>query len=355
MRKPLVLVVVGLVFACGALIAVEADEAWSAPRTASGHPDIQGVWANNNAIPMQRPPEWADKEKLSDEELAQLVAAAKEATNPGEDALFGDQLVLAAIAKTKAESYDPATGNYNQFWVAERDFSNRTSLVIDPPNGQIPAMTAAAKQKMCEALEYAAEHPADSWLDRPLSERCVTYGVPFVGAGYNGYFQIFQNESHVVIQQEMIHDARIVALGDTSELPEDIQLLHGNSRGWWDGDTLVVETKNYSPQSNFMGASENLRMTERFTRLGPTHLEWELTFSDPTTWTQPWTISIPLKGKDEAIFEYACHEGNYGMEGILSGHRAHEAQGKGPQEKPQNLRFAALGCDDLGSTSSGSE
>ncbi len=329
-----------------AVLAAAADESWTVSRNDYGHPDLEGVWANNNAIPMERPAEWEGKDRLTEAELQELVEAAKEASNPGEDALFGDQLVLAAIAKTKAESYDPATGNYNQFWVAERDFSNRTSLVVEPPDGRIPPLTEAARRKMCAQIEYASEHPADSWLDRSLSERCVSFGVPFVGAGYNGYFQIFQSLDHVVIVQEMIHDARIIPLVDRPSLSDDIRLLHGDSRGHWDGDTLVVETRNYSPKSSFRGSSENLQLTERFTRLGPTHLEWELTISDPSTWTAPWSISIPLKGTDEAIFEYACHEGNYGMSGILAGHRAHEAQGKAPQQAPLNLRYQTLGCEE---------
>ncbi|MEE2778818.1 MAG: hypothetical protein VYE73_18915 [Acidobacteriota bacterium] len=352
-RLLIVTVLITGLMAPGALAAEAADESWSLPRTAFGHPDFQGVWANNNATPLERPAAWADRETLSDAELQDLIKAAQEVSGPGEDALFADQLVLAAIEKDKAKSYDPATGNYNGFWVSDRDFSNRTSLVTDPPNGRVPRLTDEKLEQVCAMLEHLSEHPADSWLDRPISERCISYGMPFLLPGYNGYSQIFQTEDHVVIQQEMIHDARIIPLGDRPELADDIRLWHGNSRGWWEGDTLVVETKNFSPKSFFMFATEGMHMTERFTRIGPAHLEWEVTIDDPTTWTTQWTASIPLKGTDEAIFEYACHEGNYGMEGILAGHRAHEAQGKAPQmEQPENL-FQAIDCSAVGATATG--
>ena len=335
------------------VVAAEADdETWTVPRTADGHPDLQGVWSNNNATPLERPAEWEGKERLTDAELEELIAAAREVSNPGEDALFVDQLVLAAIAKTKAETYDPATGNYNQFWVSERDFSNRTSLVVDPPDGRVPALTEDKRRQVCSLMTHLQEHPADSWLDRPLSERCITYGMPFISPGYNAYFQIFQSSDHVVIHQEMIHDARVIPLGDKPQLDDGIQLWHGDSRGHWEGDTLVVETKNFSPKSNFMFSADGLNVIERFTRLGPDHLEWQVTFTDPDTWAKPWTVSIPLKGTDEALFEYACHEGNYGMEGILSGHRAHEAQGRAAQVDPENL-FGDLDCSDLVPASSG--
>ena len=337
-----------------ALCAEAADDSWIVPRTVDGQPDLQGVWANNNAIPLQRPPEWEGKERLTDSELAELEAAAAAATNSGEDALFGDQLVLAAIARTKAESYDPTTGNYNQFWVADRDFSNRTSLVVDPPDGLIPSLTQEATQRLCAQMKYSLAHPADSWEDRPLSERCITYGVPFVNSGYNAYFQIFQSTDHVVIEMEMIHDARVIPLKDKPHLDGRIRQWHGDSRGHWEGDTLVIETTNYSTKSDFMGSRQNLQLTERLTRVGPSTLNYEITVNDSTTWTRPWTVSIPLKGKDEAIYEYACHEGNYGMEGMLSGHRAEEAAGKTLAEPDPGtvFRYANLVCDDTAAASS---
>ena len=315
------LVLVAPVFAQSA--SVNRDT-WTVPRTSDGRPDLNGVWANNNATPLERPAAWAGKDHLSGEELAALKAAAVQATDPGQDALFGDQLVLAAIAGEKGESYDPGTGNYNQFWIVERDFSNQTSLVVDPSDGRIPSLTKAAKRRQVEKAAYRIEHPADTYTDVPLSERCVTYGVPRIGAGYNSYFQIFQSVDYVVFYMEMNHDARVISLDDRQPIDSSIQQWHGNSIGRWEGDTLVVETANYSPKSNFMGASDQLKLIERFTWTAPKTLQYEVTIDDPTTWSQPWTVSIPLMHSDDALYEYACHEGNYAMEGILAGERAKE-------------------------------
>jgi len=300
-----------------------SDGQWVVPRTPDGHPDLQGVWANNNITPLERPEVWADKAELSDEELAALRVAATNAVGDG-DALFGDQLVLAAIQGIEATSYDPTTGNYNQFWIADRDFTNQTSLVIDPPTGRIPDVLPDARERLREAGQYGRDHPADSYTDRPLPERCVTYGVPRLGAGYNSYYQIFQSADYVVIMYEMIHDARIIPLGDQQRLDDGVRLLHGDSRGYWDGDTLVVETTNYSSSASFRGSSDGLHMVERFSRVAPDTLQWEVTITDPTVWTAPWTVQIPLAHSPEPMFEYACHEGNIGMEGILAGHRYEE-------------------------------
>jgi len=302
------------------------DNNWTLPRTADGHPDLQGVWANNNATPLERPEEWAGKDTLTEEELAALQVAATEAVDDG-DALFGDQLVLAAIERTKAGSYDPTTGNYNQFWIADRDFNNRTSLVVDPPDGRIPAMTSSGQARAKMIRDHRRLHPADTYTDRPLSERCVTYGHPRLGAGYNSYYQLFQSKDHVVVYMEMNHDARVIPIDGTPTLNDDVRLWHGDSRGYWDGDTLVVTTTNYASDATFRGnTSENMTVTERFTRVGPQTLNYEVTIDDPTTYTKPWTVMIPLMGTTDAVYEYACHEGNIGMDGILAGHRAEERE-----------------------------
>ena len=301
-----------------------APENWTVPRTQNGDPDISGVWANNSAIPFERPDAWAEKEQLTPEELAELKVAAANATDAGQDALFGDQLVLAAIEQRQATSYDPTTGNYNGFWIADRTFSERTSLVVNPSNGRLPALTPRADALAAERRAYTTDHPADTYTDRPLPERCVSFGAPNLQAAYNSYSHIAQNENHVVIVQEMIHDARVIPL-DGRALPSDsIAQLHGVSRGHWDGDTLVVETTHYQGMSGYRPTSPALRVTERFTRVAPDVLEHEITFDDPETWVHPWTIIVPLEYSPDPIFEYACHEGNIGMEGILSGHRAEE-------------------------------
>ncbi len=306
-----------------------AKKTWRAPRTASGHPDLQGVWANNVITPLQRPKIWEGREVLTTEEveiLKQKVAGAAETDG---DAIFaGEDLIQAALSDSKAKSYDPTTGNYNHFWLVERDYDNRTSLIVEPSNGRLPALTPAAQTRQQAAAERRRLHPADGPEDRPLGERCITFGSPRLGAGYNSYYQILQTPDHVVIMMEMAHDARVIPLDGRPHVPDRIRQWHGDSRGRWEGDTLVVETRNYSPKSNFMGAAENLHVVERFTRVGPTTLKYEVSISDPTTWTEPWTAVIPLKHSDDKVYEYACHEGNIGLFGILSGHRAEEAAGK---------------------------
>jgi hypothetical protein len=309
-----------------------ASDGWTVPRTADGRPDLQGVWANNSAIPFERPEAWEGKNRLTDEELAELKAAAAEASDAGQDALFGDQLVLAAIKRTEATSYDPTTGNYNGFWIAERTFSDRTSLVVDPPDGRLPPMTAAATTRLGDQLASTREHPADTFADRPLSERCVSFGAPNLQAGYNSYSQIFQGSDHIAIVQEMIHDARIIPIDGRARPDESITQLHGVSRGHWEGDTLVVETTHYPQKSGYRPTSAGLRVTERFTRVGPETLQHEITYDDAATWTKPWTIVVPLAYSPDPMFEYACHEGNIGMEGILAGHRAEERAAAAPEK-----------------------
>ena len=297
---------------------------WTVPRTADGHPDLQGVWANNSVTPFERPPQWAGKERLTDEELADLKAAAAAVIASGLDAQFGDQLVLKALeGLTDADSYD-TTGNYNQFWMADRDFTHQTSLVVDPPDGQLPALTAAAERVTAERRRYRRAHPADGPEDRGLGERCANFGVPRLGAGYNSYFQIFQSSQHVAVFKEMAHDAKLIPLDGSPHAPDVVRQWNGDSRGRWEGDTLVGETTNFSPKSNFRGSAEHLHLVERYTRVGPDTLNYEVRVTDATIWIRPWTVLIPLKRSADAVFEYACHEGNYGMEGILSGHRAQE-------------------------------
>jgi hypothetical protein len=306
-------------------------KAWTAPRTGDGHPDLQGVWANNVATPMQRPKALEGRATLSDQEVEALKAAAAELFAGDGDAAFGDQVFEAALAKAKSfTSSDGKTGDYNHFWLVERDFDNRSSLITDPPDGRIPPLTPAAEKTAAARRERLRGEGdlsmgrADSWEDRGLGERCITFGAPRLGAGYNSYIQIFQSRDYAVILQETIHDARIIPLDGRPHPPSSVRQWLGDSRGRWEGDTLVIETTNYSPKSNVMGASENVKVTERLTRVNATTLKHEVTFDDPSTWTKPWTLMIPLKQVDEKMYEYACHEGNSGLEGILAGARAEE-------------------------------
>jgi hypothetical protein len=290
-----------------------------------GQPDLQGVWANNNATPLERPAALAGRALLTDAEVAALKAKAAELFSGDGDAAFGDDVFLAVLSGVKKfGSSDTTTGNYNQFWIVDRDFDNRTSLITDPPDGRLPPMTPEAQKRRASLQLDRAQRGSDGPEDRTLSERCITFGAPRLGAAYNSYFQIFQTRDHVAILMETIHDARIIPLDGRPHVGQNVRQWHGDSVGRWEGDTLVVETTNYSPKSDFRGARENLHIVERFTRVSPGRIDYEVVVNDPTTWTRPWTAMIPLKLTQEEIYEFACHEGNEGMVGILAGARAQE-------------------------------
>jgi hypothetical protein len=313
-----------------------AAPGWKVPRTPDGHADLQGVWGNNSVTPMARPRQWKDKAQLTDAELEDLKQFTSKFIDQGGDAIFGNFVQLALDAKDKGAfnqvSYDPTTGNYNQFWMADREWDHRTSLIIDPPDGQYPALTPEAEARRAAAAKArasarATRGPSDGPEDRPLSERCISYGAPRTGANYNSYVQIIQSPDTTVLLQEMIHDARVVPMTPKPHLPATIRQLHGDPRGRWEGDTLVVETTNFI--NGFQASTPNVKVTERYTRVSSDFINWALTVEDPATWTKPFTFMIRLKKADGQIYEYACHEGNYAMEGILAGARAEEKKAKG--------------------------
>jgi len=299
---------------------------WVLPRTVDGQPDLQGVWSNNVATPLQRPQSLAGRSVLDADEVAALKAAAEELFNGDGDAAFGDSVFEAALAKTKSfTSIDGRTGDYNHFWLPVREFENRTSLITDPLDGRIPALTAEGQRRAATRPPMGLDNPrADTWEDRSLTERCITFGAPRLGAGYNSYYQIIQSRDYVVVVMETIHDARIIPLDGRPHVGASIRQWLGDSRGHWDGDTLVVDTRNYPATNSLMGATDNLGVTERFTRVAIDTIKYEVTFDDPSTWVRPWTAMIPLKRADEQLYEFACHEGNTGLEGILSGAREQE-------------------------------
>lgn len=316
-------------------VAAQGGSGWSVPRTPDGHPDLQGVWANNGIAPMTRPTQWKDKgPTLTEAEVQDLKATLAKFVDQGGDAIFGNVIQLALDAKEKGKfnqtSYDPTTGNYNQFWMADRDIDNRTSLIIDPPDGQFPPLTPEGEARralgrtpvVVEGSESGPRGTADGPEDRPLSERCISYGVPRMQANYNSYFQLVQSPETVVIYQEMIHDGRMVNMTGAPHLPSSVRQLHGDPRGHWDGDTLVVETTNYI--NGFQGSTNDVKITERYSRPSAEYLNWSITVDDPKTWTKPWTLMIRLKLTKDQIYEYACHEGNISMAGILGGARADE-------------------------------
>jgi hypothetical protein len=307
-----------------------AAKAYTAPRTPDGQPDLQGVWANNAATPVERPKELEGRATLTEAEVAALSKRAGELFNGETDAAFGDSVFTAALKDAKTfKSTDTQTGNYNHFWIVDRNFENRTSLVTDPPDGKIPALTPDAQKRQDASVAYKKEHPADGPEDLPLTHRCVTFGVPNIFAGYNSYYQIIQSKDHVAIASEMIHDVRIIPLDNHPHVDSKTRLWLGDSRGHWEGNTLVVETTNFNNRTNFIssktnGSLENLRLVERFTRVGPNTLQYDVTLTDPTTWTKPWSATLFWTHSTGQIFEYACHEGNEGLEGALSGTRFQE-------------------------------
>jgi hypothetical protein len=309
--------------------ATGSKQSWAPPRTSGGHPDLQGFWANNNATPLERPEELAGRATLSDEELAAMKRKAHELFSGNGDAAFGDTVYLTVLAnvlgtKTGFKSTDGETGDYSSVWTVERDWENRTSLITDPPDGRLPAMTPEAKRRR-EAARAAMTRPATGPGDRSLSERCISYGSPQLTAGYQSYYQIVQTPNWVMIMTEMIHDAREIPLDGGAHLSSTVQQWLGDSRGHWEGDTLVVDTTNYKPRAFMSVSSEKLHVTERFSLSGPETLKYEIRIDDPGTWTKPWSLMIPLRHSPDPVYEYACHEGNEGLTGILAGARADEA------------------------------
>jgi hypothetical protein len=303
-------------------VRANPSQRYSAPRTSDGKPDLQGIWANNNATPLERPKILEGRALLTEQEVAALKQRYADIFAGDGDAAFGDAIfeaVLSDVQKYEPTTFDVQTGNYNAFWLVERDFDNRTSLITDPPDGRMPpVLPQAATRQMVAYPTQSADGPED----RGLTERCITFGVPDVLAGYNSYYQVVQTPEAVVLYAEKIHDARIIPLDGRPHAPSSIRTWLGDSRGRWEGDTLVVETVNL--RRSFLIASDRLKLVERFTRVGPNTLHYEITVDDPETWTRPWTFMIPLRRTEQAIYEYACHEGNIGLAGILSGARAEE-------------------------------
>ena len=319
------LLIVCAIGAMSAPASAQDQGAWAVPQTVDGQPDLQGTWANNSATPFERPEQFGDKAVLTDEEVAELTQAINEFRDQEQAGdLLGDSLIRKALDRTYDPEFDKETGDYNAFWLVERHLDNRTSLVVDPPTGRIPPLTVEGQARSDARRAYRREHPADGPRDRSLGDRCLHFDAPRLGSGYNSYFQILQTPDYVAISQEMGHISRVIPLDGRPHIDDDVRLWTGDARAHWDGDTLVIETTNYSADTRYRGATEGLRLVERFTRVAPDTLEQEVTLNDPATWTQPWTVKLILKATEDAIFEYACHEGNYAMEGILGGARREE-------------------------------
>jgi len=288
-------------------------------RTADGQPDLQGVWNFSTLTPLERSAEFAGREFLTDAEAKEFEARTIARSNRDNREQTADADVASA---------------YNEFWwdrgvhAARVHGKVRTSLIVDPPDGRIPALTADGQARATARAEARRLHPADGPEDRSLGERCMLFnaGPPMLSGPYNNYVQILQTHDAVVIHNEMIHDARVVPLDGRPHLPASIRLLLGDSRGRWEGDTLVVETTNFTNRTTVRGSGEGLRLVERFTRSGASTLLYEFTVDDPASFTKPWTAVLPMTKTEDRLYEYACHEGNYAMSGILRGARAGETQ-----------------------------
>ena len=307
------------------LSAVPAVAQSDAPRTAWGQPDLQGVWDFRSITPLQRPERLENQEFLTEEEAAELEQAAV-----ARDAAAWDR----EARRTEAGGN---VGAYNNFWMDRGQKAvgtRRTSLIVDPPNGRMPEQTTAARERAGVRRDYRREHPADGPEDFSNGVRCIlgfNAGPPFTPSAYNNNMQLFQTPDHVVVVTEMVHTARIIPLDGSPHLPSNVQQWSGDSRGHWEGETLVVETTNHTDKTRWRGSTPDMRLVERFTRVDAETLLYEFTVTDPKTWTAPWTAAVPLLLNPEPMFEYACHEGNYSMGVMLAGTREEE---KAAAEQP---------------------
>ena len=286
-------------------------------RTPWGDPDLQGVWTNRTTTPLERPSELGEQSVLSNEERAALDAEADAARDqpppPG------------------------STGSYNDAWFDRGVRTSQTSLIVDPPDGRYPAKTERVRESDAAFAALRDGTTFDTWEDLNLYDRCITRGMPgaMIPGFYNHNYQILQTPDYVVILVEMIHDARIIPLDGRAHVPPQVGQWMGDSRGRWEGDTLVVETTNMIPRGDqrvrylVHAASEESRVVERFTRVDAGRIDYSFTVTDPATYAGPWTAEIPMVPLGGEIFEYACHEGNYGLQNILAGARAAEQQTAG--------------------------
>jgi len=308
---------------------------WTPPRTPDGQPDLQGVWTNATVTPLQRPPQLGTKQFFTPEEAAAFEKQRVEQGNA--DQIEGER-----------GASDLARRAYNNFWNDRGTHvtkTMRTSLIMDPPDGKVPHMTPEAQKKFEASRTELARHPTDGPEDRLLTERCILFGAagpPMLPEPYNNNYQIVQIPGFVAIAVEMNHETRVIPLDGSPHLPSQIREWTGDSRGHWEGDTLVVDTTNFkfNNQSRFgVGYQDgmtdgNLHVVDRFRRTDPNTIIYQATVDDPTVYTKPWTVEISMAKRTDRIFEYACHEGNYAMADMLAGARAEEKKAAESTSKP---------------------
>jgi hypothetical protein len=334
-----------MVIAAPALAGEQVPKNWKLPRTADGHPDLQGFWTNATITPLERPEKFGERLVLSGAEADELEQT---------EAKFNETADAPTDPKTKVEDLPASCGRgfsgancgYNNFWVdpgtkvISINGEKRSSMIVDPPDGRIPPLTAQGQQRV--AARMAARRggggggAADGPEMRSLGERCIlsfgsSAGPPMIPLLYNNNYQIVQTQDSVVILVEMVHDARVVRLNGKHR-PASVQTWMGDSIGWWEGDTLVIETTNFRAEQSFRGASPQLKITERLTRVHPNQILYRFTVEDPETFTRPWSGEVAMNATSEHIYEYACHEGNYALPGILAGARAQELETTAPAE-----------------------
>ena len=310
------------------LAAAPAGAQTEPPRTAWGAPDIGGVWDYRSITRMERPETFAEQEFLTEEQVADLERQALDRLN--------DFLELpaqrTAVGGNVDRRPDGGNGSYNHTWLdqgLEAVATGRASLIIDPPNGRYPPLTPEGRRRVEARREHRRNQPADSWLDFSTYDRCLlgfNAGPPMTPSAYNNNVQVFQTPDHVAIVTEMVNTARIVPLDGRPPLPSDLLQWSGESRGYWEGDTLVIETANFDARRQWRSTTGGMRLTERLTRVDAGTLLYQATVDDPETWERPWTFEVPMQALDGEKWEYACHEGHHSMPLMLGGARALEAR-----------------------------
>jgi hypothetical protein len=318
-----------LVVAGGVAAQTQTLEEWTVPRTPEGHPDLQGIWTSQTFTPLERPDRFAGREFLTEEEAATLTELLNA---PGVDPLAtsvldggSDADIRERLRQTDPTHYD------NEVWLTTSRpkglSSRRTSLVVDPPDGRIPP-TVPAAQERARARRAALNYGLDSYENRHFQERCLAWvheGPPMLPPPYNDLYQFFQVPGYVVIMPELSNNAvRIIPTDGRPHLPQTIRQWPGDSRGRWEGDALVVDTTNFTDKTGFRGSSDALHLVERFSRVDDDTILYEFTVEDPATWTRPWSVEVPMKKTEGPLYEYTCHEGNYGIPNSLAGARAQE-------------------------------